>query len=324
MYDTTSEPNEFVADTRDEAVTKAARFFSVDEAELIIKEPRDVFGLGARAVVVAVPKSASGPRPSRSSEPGRERGERGDRGRGRSRRSGNAGDSGGDRDSSRKPDRERGASGRGAQDDPRPAPRAVESERAEKVEKAEKAEKVENSTGTPVGDLTEIGEYVLGVVERMSIGSFELSESEEGEFIVLELRGGAADALTSGDRRAIGAVQLLANQAAVRADDSAKRVVLDCGGEDEDQQSFLERQAGRAADRALDSGRSVALDPMNGRDRRALHVAVREMERVVTMSVGSGRYRQVVIVPEGAPEYEEALKASQDAEAKAAARDSED
>ena len=48
------------------------------------------------------------------------------------------------------------------------------------------------------------------------------------------------------------------------------------------------------------------------------------MERVVTMSVGSGRYRQVVIVPEGAPEYEEAVKASRDAEAKAAARDSED
>jgi len=28
----------------------------------------------------------------------------------------------------------------------------------------------------------------------------------------------------------------------------------------------------------------------------------------VTMSVGSGRYRQVVVVPEGAPEYEEARR----------------
>jgi spoIIIJ-associated protein len=165
---------------------------------------------------------------------------------------------------------------------------------------------------------------VLGVVERMAIGSFELQESEEGEFVVLELRGAAADSLTSGDRRAVGAVQLLANQAATRADDSAKRVVVDCGGDEDDRQSFLERQAGRAAGRALDTGRSVALDPMNGRDRRALHVAVREMERVVTMSIGSGRYRQVVIVPEGAPEYEEAERASREAEAKAAARDSEE
>ena len=61
-------------------------------------------------------------------------------------------------------------------------------------------------------------------------------------------------------------------------------------------------------------GRSVALDPMNGRDRRALHGAVRSIEDVITMSVGTGRYRQVVIVPEGAPEYEEAERAAREAE----------
>ena len=43
-------------------------------------------------------------------------------------------------------------------------------------------------------------------------------------------------------------------------------------------------------------------------------MAVREMDGVATMSVGTGRYRQVVIVPEGSPEYEEALEASREAE----------
>ena len=81
------------------------------------------------------------------------------------------------------------------------------------------------------------------------------------------------------------------------------------------------RQVGRAAGRAKDTGRSVALDPMNGRDRRALHVAVRDIEGVITMSIGTGRYRQVVIVPEGAPEYEEAAQAAQEAEQRDAERD---
>jgi predicted RNA-binding protein Jag len=54
----------------------------------------------------------------------------------------------------------------------------------------------------------------------------------------------------------------------------------------------------------------VALDPMNGRDRRGIHVALRDVEGVATMSIGEGAYRQVVVVPEGAPEYEEALSAS--------------
>jgi spoIIIJ-associated protein len=163
-----------------------------------------------------------------------------------------------------------------------------------------------------------VGEYVLGIVERMKLGDFELSETEEDDFLVLQLEGAAADKL-SADDRAIGGIQLLANQAAMRGDEDSKRVVIDCEGDADQRESFLERQAGRAAKRAKDTGRSVALDPMNGRDRRALHMAVRDLEGVVTMSVGTGRYRQVVIVPEGAPEYAEAEAAAREA----AERDSE-
>ena len=96
MYDATFESNEFVAETRDEAITKASRFYSVDKAELEIREPQagSIFGLGSRAVVVAVPKSASGRRPDPGSDRGDrgrdrsdrgDRNDRGDRGRGRSR-----------------------------------------------------------------------------------------------------------------------------------------------------------------------------------------------------------------------------------------------
>ena len=58
--------------------------------------------------------------------------------------------------------------------------------------------------------------------------------------------------------------------------------------------------------RAIEGGRAIALDPMNGRDRRTIHISVREYDGVATMSIGEGRFRQVVVVPEGAPEYEEA------------------
>ena len=54
----------------------------------------------------------------------------------------------------------------------------------------------------------------------------------------------------------------------------------------------------------------MALDPMNGRDRRILHLSIKEMDGVATMSVGEGRYRQVVVVAEGADEYDEAVASS--------------
>jgi len=180
------------------------------------------------------------------------------------------------------------------------------------------------SRGTAVGDVTETGEYVLGIVERMRLGDFEIKRAEEDDFVVLQLGGPAASRLAA-DERAVGAIQLLANQAAaMRSDEDPKRVVVDCEGDVEQRDSFLERQAGRAASRAKETGRAVALDPMNGRDRRALHMAVRAMEGVATMSVGTGRYRQVVIVPEGAPEYESALASAREAEERESARDRSD
>ena len=84
--------------------------------------------------------------------------------------------------------------------------------------------------------------------------------------------------------------------------------MIDAEGDEERRESFLERVATRAAKRAADSGRAVALDAMNGRDRRAVHLALKDEDGVATMSIGEGRYRQVLVVPEGAPEYDEAVE----------------
>jgi spoIIIJ-associated protein len=94
----------------------------------------------------------------------------------------------------------------------------------------------------------------------------------------------------------------------------APRIVLDVEGNTEVRESFLERLAERVVGRAREGGRSVALDPMNGRDRRIIHLAVREHAGMATMSIGEGRYRQVVVVPEGADEYEEALRQTESAQ----------
>ncbi len=125
---------------------------------------------------------------------------------------------------------------------------------------------------------------------------------------MIQLRGGAALALASGDGRALDAAQFLVNQMALRQSESARRIVIDAESDPDGRESHLSRLADRAAQRARETGRSVALDPMNPRDRRVIHVALRDVDGVATMSVGSGRYRQVVVVPEGAPEYEEALR----------------
>lgn len=145
----------------------------------------------------------------------------------------------------------------------------------------------------------------------MVLGGFEIEQSAEGDFTIFQIRGEAVERLSAGDGRAIDALQMLANQAALQLDADAPRVIVDADGRSEKREEFLGRLADRAAKRAADSGRTVALDPMSPKDRRIIHVALRDAEGIATLSEGSGRYRQVLVVPEGAPEYEDAVRSSE-------------
>jgi len=296
MYEVKNEAHEFVAETNDAAIAKASAFFGLDRDALVIRvlEPGEVHGLAGRSVVVAVPKDRkppeAGPRRAEPRDRGRRndrggRGERGERG-GRGDR-GDRGDRGGRGERAARGGRERG--------------------RAPAVELSD-----EPSVGTVRGEaLGEEGSFLLGVIERIDVGPFEISRSEEGDLVVFEVRGAAARALAGGDGRAVDALQLLVNQAAGKGDADAKRIVLDVEGNTDARESFLSRLAERVVRRAREGGRAVALDPMSGRDRRIIHLAVRDEDGVASMSIGEGRYRQVVIVPEGAPEYEDALSQAQ-------------
>lgn len=302
MYDGKLEANEFIADDKEEAVAKACRFFGIEESELkvITPEAGEIFGGGARGIVVAIPKNAKPIPPSDSGDRG-DRGDRGGRGRGDRDRGGRG--RGGDR-GGRGGGRDRGNRAEGGES------RSAEREPDREVVAAARELPKGESKGTAQGDVGEVGEFILGVVERMGLGEFTITSTSEGDFNVYELRGEAALSLGTGDGRGVDALQLLGNQFAMRASDDSPRVVVDCEGDAEKRTDFLERLAKRAAGRAKETDRSVALDPMNGRDRRTLHMTVKDLDGVATMSVGEGRYRQVVVVPEGADEYAEAVESS--------------
>ena len=317
MYDQRQEPNEFVADSVAEATGQAAEFFGVDAGELkvVVAPDGEIFGTGGRSVIVAVPKeiAARGPRPSsgggggdRDRARGGDRGDRGGRGRGDDRPRGRDRNDRGERGEARGRGRgrERGGErgGRGDKREDRPAPR----EGLEKVSQ----EAVADSKGSPKGEIGAIGDFLLGAVERMKLGNFEISESSEGDFLIYQLSGPAADALQAGDGRATDALQLVANQVSMRQSEDAPRIVVDVDGGGDEREETLGRLAERAVKRAKETTRSIALDPMNGRDRRTIHINIREVEGVATMSIGEGRYRQVLVVPEGAPEYDEAVAES--------------
>lgn len=335
MYDTRQEANEFVGDNLEDARAKAAEFFGQDAGDLkvVVAEDGEIFGAAGRTVIVAIPKSLAGRRPQSGGDgprrsdddrprreargdsrgggrgPGRgeDRGDRGGRGEGRGREDrGGRGGRGEGRGREDRGGREnsRGRGGRGREE--RDGGRKPEREQLE----PEVAKAVANSKGKAKGDLGPIGDFLLGAVELMKIGSFEISEASEGDFLIYQLTGPAAEALQQGDGRATDALQLVANQVSMRQSEDAPRIVVDVEGGGDEREDTLNRLSERAVKRARETGRSIALDPMNGRDRRAIHLAIRDEDDVATMSIGEGRYRQVLVVPEGAPEYDDAVAES--------------
>jgi predicted RNA-binding protein Jag len=322
MYDAKNERHEFMAEDSEEAARKAADFFGAAVEDLTIDEfpEGEVYGLAGRCVIVASLRDRKVPAAGRSEGRGGGRSEGRGAGRSEGRGGGRSEGRGAGRSEGRGARREeggrgehRGRGGRGGGERREAPERLSEPEFSPIAEEPEEPQ--EPSVGTAQGEVGEIGEFLLGVMERLDLGPFEISESAEGNLLVFEVKGSAIRKLASGDGRAVDALQLLANQAAKRRDGDSTRVVIDVEGNAEAREDFLTRLASRAAGRARQTGRAVALDAMNGRDRRTIHMALRDEADVATMSVGEGRYRQVVIVPEGAPEYENARRESATANA---------
>lgn len=59
----------------------------------------------------------------------------------------------------------------------------------------------------------------------------------------------------------------------------------------------LQQLATRTAERVAATGRTLALEPMPARERRIIHLTLRDHPEVTTQSVGEGEHRKVTIVP---------------------------
>ncbi|MEA2420086.1 MAG: spoIIIJ-associated protein, partial [Thermoleophilaceae bacterium] len=76
-----------------------------------------------------------------------------------------------------------------------------------------------------------------------------------------------------------------------------RRIVVDAEGYRERREGILRRQADRAAEDALRSGRPVALDAMTASERRLVHEYLRDNGEVQTYSEGDEPDRHLVVAP---------------------------
>ena len=156
------------------------------------------------------------------------------------------------------------------------------------------------SSGGAEGLPAEPVERVRAVLEEIVQGldlAAEIEVEEEEERIVGRIDGEDVGLLIGRRGQTIDAVQLLCYRAAFRGQHERKRVVVDAAGYRERRREMVERQAERAAERALASGREIELEPMTPTERKLVHDHLKDRGGLETFSEGEEPDRCVVVAP---------------------------
>jgi spoIIIJ-associated protein len=139
------------------------------------------------------------------------------------------------------------------------------------------------------------GQFDLSVKVRTADPS---TGTEEGEAeIFADLDGKDKEILTARGGEVLKALEHLAFRALGLEPAYHEKIHLDCGGFRALRFEELRMTARVAAERVMASKQPFQLNAMSSRERRIVHLAVKDIPGVRTESVGTGEERHVVIHP---------------------------
>ena len=136
------------------------------------------------------------------------------------------------------------------------------------------------------------------VLKYFNVGEVTIDEYEgdEGE-LILDITGNDLAVLIGRHGKTLDALQFLISAITVRKIGYRFPVIIDVESYKNRQRQKLEALARSSAKKAISQGRSVKLRPMTPYERRIIHVALRDDEKVETASEGEGTARHVVVIP---------------------------
>lgn len=136
------------------------------------------------------------------------------------------------------------------------------------------------------------------ILKYFNVGEVTIDEYEgdEGE-LILDITGDDLAILIGRHGRTLDALQFVVSAITVRSMGFRYPVIVDVEGYKSRQRENLESIARSTANKAASQHRSVKMRPMTPYERRIVHIALRDDDRVDTASEGEGSARHVVVVP---------------------------
>lgn len=143
--------------------------------------------------------------------------------------------------------------------------------------------------------------FVKMLLEKMQMdadATFPPDDGESGEDeIRIEIEGPDAGRVIGKRGSVLEAIQYLTTRVAHRPGDPRKHIAVDAEGYRARHEDQLAEMAEKLARRVAQEGKVITFDPMSARDRRIVHMALKDIPEVRTESHGEGQDRRVQIIP---------------------------
>lgn len=143
--------------------------------------------------------------------------------------------------------------------------------------------------------------FVQMLIEKMEMDAEVTLAPDDGEGsadeIRLEIEGPDAGRIIGKRGSVLEAIQYLTTRVAHKPGEPRKHIAVDAEGYRARHEDQLGEMAKKLARRVAKEGKVITFDPMTARDRRVVHMALKEITDVRTESHGEGPDRRVQIIP---------------------------
>jgi spoIIIJ-associated protein len=144
--------------------------------------------------------------------------------------------------------------------------------------------------------------FVRMLVDKMQMNAEVNVAPNDGEGtpdeIRIEIEGPDAGRIIGKKGNVLDAIQYLTARVVVRPGEPRRHVIVDAEGYRARHEDQLSQMARRLAQRVATEGKIITFDPMSARERRIVHMALREVKGVRTESLGEEPQRRVQIIPD--------------------------
>ena len=151
---------------------------------------------------------------------------------------------------------------------------------------------------TPAGLAIQSVERILNIVGAEVDVNLRSEHDELAGGPIIDIQGPDSGLLIGRRGNTLQSLQFIVQSIVRQQFDQDIRVALDVEQYRSRREDSLREMADRVANRVVQTGRSITLEPMTPSDRRVIHLYLGERDGIRTESVGYGEGRKVQIIPE--------------------------